>query len=86
MHDEHPRQISLRLPEQLLARIDEEARARRVERSQLVRELLEAALSGAALEKPADRVSDLIGHYRLGIPDLGAKHREHLGEAIRERR
>lgn len=81
------RQISLRLSDELLRRLDEEARERRVERSQLVRELLEAALTGApAADRPGDRVSDLIGRYRLGTPDLGARHREHLRDVIRDRR
>ena len=81
------RQISLRLPADLLRLIDAEARERQLERSQLVRELLEAALSGqGAAERPADRVSELIGRYQLGIPDLGARHREHLRDVLRDRR
>ena len=81
------RQISLRLPGELLRRLDAEARDRRIERSQLVRELLEEALMGAPVEeRPGDRVSDLVGRYRLGTPDLGARHREHLRDVIRDRR
>ena len=44
--------ISLRLPAQLLARLEQESRARRTTKSSLVRDCLEKQLS--ALQAPAD--------------------------------
>ncbi len=82
-------QISLRLPEPLLKRIDQEARKRRVRRSDLVREALELFLNheaGVMNDRPYDRVRDLVGSLSGGPPDLGERHREYLRDVIGERR
>ena len=74
-------QISLRLPEQLFKRLDQEARKRRLRRSDLVRQALEAFFSGQtamAGGRPYDLVRDLVGKVSGGPPDLGEKHREYL--------
>ena len=51
--------ISLKLPDSLLARLEEEARLRRVTKSDLVREGIEKALAG-------DRVAEDPSCYDLG--------------------
>jgi Arc/MetJ-type ribon-helix-helix transcriptional regulator len=82
-------QISLRLPDPLLKRIDQEARKRRVRRSDLVRQALEAFLNGetAAIGgRPYDLIRDLAGSLSGGPPDLGERHREYLRGLIRDRR
>ena len=82
-------QISLRLPEPLFKRLNQEARKRRVRRSDLVRQALEAFLNGEtsfAGDRPYDRVRDLVGKLSGGPPDLGERHREYLRDLIRDRR
>ena len=62
--------VSLRLPEDLLARLNTEARARRISKSQLVRESLEKALTkrpqGSAVSC-YDLTRDLVGSL-TGLP------------------
>ena len=82
-------QISLRLPEALLRRIDREARKQRVRRSDLVRQALEAFLNSQAAvvgDQPYNRVRDLVGSLSGGPPDLGERHREYLRGLIGDRR
>lgn len=82
-------QISLRLPELLLKRIDREARKRRIRRSDLVRQVLEAFVNGEAATisgRPYDLIRDLAGSLSGGPPDLGERHREYLRGLIRDRR
>jgi hypothetical protein len=74
------RTISLKLPDDLLAQVDREAKARRVTKSCLVRESLERALSK---ESPAGAVScydvarDLAGSVR-GLPEDLAVNPEYM--------
>jgi hypothetical protein len=74
------RSISLKLPDDLLAQLDHEAKARRVTKSWLVRESLERALSK---QSPAGAVScydvarDLAGSV-LGLPDDLAVNPEYM--------
>jgi hypothetical protein len=76
--------ISLRLPEDLLAQLDTEAKARRVTKSRLVRESLQKALrkqSPAGAASCYDLAGDLAGTIR-GLPkDLAdnPKHMEGFG-------
>ncbi len=82
-------QISLRLPEPLLKRLNQEARRRRLRRSDLLRQALEAFLDGGAAmagDRPYDKIRDLIGSVSGGPPDLGERHREYLRVLIRDRR
>jgi Arc/MetJ-type ribon-helix-helix transcriptional regulator len=82
-------QISLRLPETLLREIDRQARQRRLSRSDVIRQLLEAQLGGARdaeLDHPYARVRDLVGSVSGGPTDLGRRHREYLTELVRDRR
>lgn len=81
-------QISVRLHEPLLKRLNREARKRQVRRSDLVREALEAFLSREAAginNLPYERVRDLVGSLSGGPPDLGKQHRKYLLDLIGER-
>jgi hypothetical protein len=81
------KQISLRLPDDLVAHLDRQARRRRKSRSDLIREILEQHVRVAATpDYPYARVRDLIGSVTGGPPDLGERHREYLAELIRDRR
>jgi predicted transcriptional regulator len=77
--------ISLKLPEDLLADLDREAKARRVTKSVVVRESLEKALRSRSLWGIAscyDLARDLAGKVK-GLPrDLASnpKYMEGLGE------
>jgi Arc/MetJ-type ribon-helix-helix transcriptional regulator len=83
-------QISLRLPAALLREIDQRARQSRKSRSDVIRELLQAQLTGAgerlAADHPYGRVRDLVGSVSGGPTDLGRRHREYLTELVRDRR
>ena len=74
------RTISLKLPEDLLAQLNSEAKARRVTKSWLVRESLEKALRK---EPPAGAVScydlarDLAGSLK-GLPEDLAENPEYM--------
>jgi hypothetical protein len=39
-----------------------------------------------AAAKPAERVRDLIGSLESGVPDLAARHREYVLEALKRGR
>ena len=77
--------ISLKLPDDLLTLLDNEARARRVTKSRVVRESLELALHTHAKNKKAscyDLARDLAGKLK-GLPaDLAEdpKYMEGFGE------
>ena len=74
-------QISLRVPKDLIRRLDERARRQRIPRSELIRTILEATISGSgvvASERPYTRVKALLGALSGGPRDLGRRHREHL--------
>ena len=77
--------ISLKLPEDLLADLDREAKARRVTKSVVVRESLEKALRNRSRRRASscyDLARDLAGKVR-GLPrDLATNPRfmEGLGE------
>jgi predicted transcriptional regulator len=77
--------LSLKLPEDLLADLEREARARRVSKSALVRESLEAALrrrSRRGASSCYDLARDLAGTVK-GLPrDLATNpaHMEGFGE------
>jgi len=82
-------QISVRLQEPLLKQLNQEARKRRVRRSDLVREALEAFLCGQVARVdslPYERVRDLVGSLSGGPPDLGEQHRKYLRDLMGERR
>lgn len=76
--------ISLKIPDDLVCRVDAEARAKRTSRSALMREALEEKLKSAALESTPslyDRSADLCGRGTSGLGDLSSnpKHLEGFG-------
>ncbi len=80
-------QISLRLPADLLAEIDDRAHTTQSSRSRLIRELLESALGGRVAEAPApyDRVRDLVGSVEGSI-GRGETKRASMIDVLRDRR
>lgn len=69
--------VTVRLPEALAAAIDAEARRRRVSKSDIVRERLEAA-AGYDAAAPLDRIADLIGSVDDLPVDLSARKKHYL--------
>lgn len=72
--------ISLKLPDELLARMDAVVNAKRTSRSALLREALEEKLEVAAINSPPslyDRSADLCGKESSGVGDL-ASNPNHL--------
>jgi Arc/MetJ-type ribon-helix-helix transcriptional regulator len=70
--------ITVRLPEPLIAEIDAESRARRMSRSDVVRERLEQA-EAKDTDDPLASIRDLIGCVRDDLPaDLSARKKHYL--------
>ncbi|HUP20097.1 MAG TPA: ribbon-helix-helix domain-containing protein [Gemmatimonadota bacterium] len=81
------RSISIRLPDDMLDRLDRLAAASGADRSALIRRAIREYLdAGQRLDRPWDRVRELAGSVYGGPPDLGRRHREHLIAIFRERR
>jgi hypothetical protein len=82
------RQVTLRIPASLAARLADAAKSTRRRRSEIVRMALEEYLevSGRTAVRPIDLVRDLVGSVDTGIPDLGERHREHLIRIFRRGR
>ncbi|KUK26127.1 MAG: CopG domain protein DNA-binding domain protein [Acetothermia bacterium 64_32] len=86
-------QLTVRMPEELAARLEEAARVLRRSRSDVVRLALERFLQDvlgedeqALVPRPIELVRDLLGRVESGVPDLGQRHREHLLECLRRSR
>jgi metal-responsive CopG/Arc/MetJ family transcriptional regulator len=83
------RQITVRMPDDLLERLERNAKSRRRKRSEVIRMAVERFLEETeetATERPIDTIRDLLGSYESGIPDLGQSHREHLLRRLRRER
>lgn len=84
------RQISLRLPEALLRRLDRALRSREIMRSDFIRRAIELHLqdlSGGPASRPYERVRHLIGSVRgSGPSDLASRHSHYLRVLFRGRR
>lgn len=82
-----PSQVSVRLPDTLLERLDRRAETLRRKRSEVIRLAVEHFLEETSdldrEQRPIDRVRDLLGSYESGIPDLGQRHHEHLLRRLR---
>jgi predicted transcriptional regulator len=79
-YPEDMRTISLKLPDDLLIELDNEAKARRITKSSLVRESLEKALRGQPSAKAVscyDLARDLAGAVK-GLPADLAENPEYL--------
>jgi Arc/MetJ-type ribon-helix-helix transcriptional regulator len=76
--------ISLKIPEELVSKIDAMARSKSTSRSALLREALEEKLKTMARKKPLslhDQSADLCGKGKSGLRDLASnpKHLEGFG-------
>jgi Arc/MetJ-type ribon-helix-helix transcriptional regulator len=70
--------LTVRLPEALVAEIDEESRGRRVSRSDVVRERLSLPARSRSRRMPPDSIADLVGSVD-GMPtDLSSKRKAYL--------
>jgi len=88
LHDRYyfPRMttISLKIPDELVSRVDAVARAKRTSRSALLREALEDKLKAMASKSPPslyEQSADLCGKGSSGLGDLASnpKHLEGFG-------
>jgi Arc/MetJ-type ribon-helix-helix transcriptional regulator len=72
--------LTVRLPEPLVAQIEAESRARRVSKSDIIRERLSHPVGRTRRRRPAayEAIADLIGSVD-GLPtDLGARKKDYL--------
>jgi metal-responsive CopG/Arc/MetJ family transcriptional regulator len=76
-------QMTLRLPEALIDRLDQTATKLRRNRSDVIRMALEQFLAVDPDDQPFERMHDLIGSVASGVPDLGERHREYLVQRLR---
>lgn len=74
--------LTVRLPETLVVDIEEESRARKVSKSDVIRERLKSpARSVRSRRQPPDSIADLVGSVD-GLPvDLAAKKKAYLRTA-----
>ncbi len=74
--------ISMRLPDKLVDELNRAAKKRRVSKSQIMRESLEASLRPQKFVSCLDLVRDLAGSIKGGPPDLATnpKYMEGFGE------
>jgi Arc/MetJ-type ribon-helix-helix transcriptional regulator len=79
------RTINVRLPDPLIAEIEAESRARRLSKSDVVRERLQRAPAHPDTD-PLASIRDLIGSVDGGRPDLSSRKKEHLRALIRARK
>lgn len=81
------RQLTVRLPDDLNEGLSLAARKLQRTPSELVRLALRQFLNlVAGQERPASRVSDLLGSLDSGIPDLAQRHREYVLESLEDGR
>ncbi|HEX7228917.1 MAG TPA: ribbon-helix-helix protein, CopG family [Candidatus Binatia bacterium] len=80
------RQLTMRLPADLAAKLEQSARRLRRKRSEVVREALEHYLESELEVRPIERVRDLLGSVASGRSDLGQRHREYLIRRLRRAR
>lgn len=83
-----PSQLTVRLPDDLDRALKATARRMQRKNSDIVRLALREFLgaAGRPLGRSVDRVRTLIGSLESGVPDLAARHREHIVLALRGRR
>ena len=77
------RQLTMRLPADLAAKLERSAKRLNRKRSEVVRQALEQFLDTQPDEHPIERVRDLLGRIESGVPDLGQRHRDYLIRRIR---
>lgn len=69
--------LTVRLPDLLAAEIEAESHARRISKSDIVRERLQNN-SAQAVQDPLASIRDLIGSVDGGPPDLSARTKHYL--------
>ncbi len=79
-------QLTVRLPVELANRLERAAKKLQRNRSDLVRQALEEFLVVPTVDRPVERVRDLLGQIESGVPDLGQRHREYLLQRLRDGR
>jgi hypothetical protein len=84
-------QMTIRMPEEYKARIEELSSRTGLKKSDIARLAIKKYLEDFfdALDqedRPFDRCKDLIGVVGSGIPDLGTNHRRHLLSRIQEKK
>lgn len=77
------RQLTMRLPADLAAKLERSARRLKRKRSEVVRQALEHFLDSEPDVRPIERVRDLLGCVQSGVPDLGQRHRDYLIRRLR---
>ena len=80
------RQLTVRLPADLAAKLERSAKRLKCKRSEVVREALEQYLATQPDIRPIERVRDLLGSIASGRPDLGQRHRDYLIRRLRRGR
>ena len=80
------RQLTMRLPADLAAKLERSARRLKRKRSEVVRAALEQYLESQPDVRPVERVRDLLGSVASGRPDLGQHHRDYLVRRLRRGR
>jgi hypothetical protein len=71
--------VTVRLPESLAAQIDAEARRRRMSKSDVVRERLEAGAGyGTRTSSTIEHISDLVGSVDGLPPDMSGRKKHYL--------
>ena len=78
-------QLTIRLPRELSQALKEKAARMQRKPSEVVRMAVKEFLQiqSEPQERPAERVRDLIGSLRSGVPDLATRHREHVLAKLR---
>lgn len=76
-------QLTLRLPRALASKLERSAKNLKRKRSDVVRLALEQFLDSEPDIRAVERVRDLLGRVKSGVPDLGQRHREHLIRRLR---
>ena len=80
------KQLSMRLPADLAAKLERSAKRLKRKRSEVVREALEQFLDTEPELRPIEKVRDLLGSIASGGPDLGQRHRDYLIRRLRRGR
>ena len=80
------RQLTMRLPSDLAAKLERSAKRLKRKRSEVLREALEQYLDTQPELRPIERIRDLLGSIASGRPDLGQRHRDHLIRRLRRGR
>ena len=75
-------QITLRLEESLVFKLDTLANRMRRTRSEVIRMALSHFVADDTPLSAFEQIQDLIGSVESGMPDLGERHRDYLTERL----